>query len=119
MKAIFHTPWCICGDFNEIRSVGDRVGCSRRERGMKDFNEFIDRCELTELQMPGRKFTWCNAIDGNKLSKIDRFLLSPEWIERFKLNLWGLPRLMSDQCPILLLEHERDWGPKPFKFTNA
>lgn len=119
LKAIFHTPWCVGGDFNEIRSVGDRVGYLRRERGMKDFNEFIDRCELTELQMLGRKFTWCNAFDGNKWSKIDRFLLSPKWIERFKLNLWGLPRLLSDHCPLLLLEEVRDWGPKPFKFSNA
>ncbi|XP_028069647.1 uncharacterized protein LOC114272174 [Camellia sinensis] len=86
---------------------------------MKDFNDFIDKCELTEIQMMRRKFTWCNAIDGNKWSKIDRFLLSPEWLERFKLKLWGLPRLIYDHCPLALLEDDRDWGPKPFKFTNA
>ncbi|XP_028075236.1 uncharacterized protein LOC114277537 [Camellia sinensis] len=107
------------GEFNEIRNLDDRVGCSRKDRGMKDFNDFIDRYELTEIQMMGRKFTWCNAIDGNKWSKIDRFLLSLEWLERFKLKLWGLPRLISDHCPLVLLEDDRDWGPKPFKFTNA
>lgn len=31
----------------------------------------------------------------------------------------GLPRSVSDHCPILLKEDERDWGPKPFKFLNA
>ncbi|XP_028108512.1 uncharacterized protein LOC114307322 [Camellia sinensis] len=119
LKASFPTPWCVGGDFNEIRSLGDRVGCSRRDRGMKDFNNFIDRCELTETQMTDRKFTWCNAMDGNKWSKIDRFLLSPEWLERFKLKLWGLPRLIFDHCPLVLLEDDRDWGPKPFKFINV
>ncbi|XP_028083439.1 uncharacterized protein LOC114284691 [Camellia sinensis] len=119
LKLSFTRPWCIGGDFNEIRSADERVGCSRRERGMKDFNDFIDRCELTELQMLGRKYTWCNATDGNKWSKIDKFLLTPEWIERFKFKLWGLPRHISDHCPLLLMEDERDWGPKPFKFYNA
>ncbi|XP_028074520.1 uncharacterized protein LOC114276881 [Camellia sinensis] len=119
LKARFTTHWCVGGDFNEIRTMDERVGCSRRERGMKNFNDFINRCELTELQMLGRKFTWCNAVDVNKWSKIDRFLLSPEWIERFKLKLWGLSRHIFDHCPLLLMEDVRDWGPKPFKFTNA
>ncbi|XP_028072632.1 uncharacterized protein LOC114274845 [Camellia sinensis] len=31
----------------------------------------------------------------------------------------GLPRLLSDHCPLLIREDERDWGPKPFRFINA
>ena len=107
------------GDFNELRNEVERIGCSRRDRGMKDFNEFIDRCEVTEIQMLGRKCTWCNAHEGIKWSKIDRFLLSPERIVRFKLKLWGLSRTISDHCPLVLMENVRDWGPKPFKFLNA
>ncbi|KAL7216522.1 hypothetical protein ACSBR1_028464 [Camellia fascicularis] len=78
LKENFPKPCCLGGDFNENRNVGERVGCSIRERGMKEFNNFIDRCEVTELQMLGRKYTWCNALYGNKCSKIDRFLISPE-----------------------------------------
>ncbi|XP_028065957.1 uncharacterized protein LOC114268915 [Camellia sinensis] len=40
-------------------------------------------------------------------------------MERYKFKLWGLPRLVSDHCPIVLKEDERDWGPTPFKFLNA
>ncbi|XP_028094134.1 uncharacterized protein LOC114294206 [Camellia sinensis] len=69
--------------------------------------------------MLGRKYTWCNAFDGNKWSRINRFLLSPEWLERYKLKLWGLPRIASDYYPIVLMKDDRDWGPKPFKFLNA
>ena len=37
----------------------------------------------------------------------------------FKLKQWGLPRTISDHCPILLKVYGKDWGPKPFKFFNA
>lgn len=62
-------------DFNEIRNVNERQGCSNRERGMKDFNKFIEDLELVDLQLLGRKFTWSNSQDGEKWSRIDRFLL--------------------------------------------
>ncbi|KAL7171509.1 hypothetical protein ACSBR2_036213 [Camellia fascicularis] len=31
----------------------------------------------------------------------------------------GLLRVMSDHSPLLLMEDERDWGPRPFRFVNA
>ncbi|XP_028090785.1 uncharacterized protein LOC114290973 [Camellia sinensis] len=86
---------------------------------MRDFNVFIESCELTDIPMIGRKFTWCNAQKGALRSKTDRFLLDPEWIEKLHVKLWGLPKIVSDHCPILLMEDERDWGPKPFRFLNA
>ncbi|XP_028127519.1 uncharacterized protein LOC114324015 [Camellia sinensis] len=45
IKPLFPKPWCIRGDFNEIRCISERVGCSRRSVGMHDFNEFIDNLE--------------------------------------------------------------------------
>lgn len=33
--------------------------------------------------------------------------------------MWGLPRLLSDHSPLLVMEHGRDWGPKPFRIQNA
>lgn len=119
LKDSFPQPWCIGGDFNEIRHLGERVGSSSRDKGMQEFNDFIDKSEMMDVQLIGRKYTWCNAFDGNKWSRIDRFLISPEWMERFKVKLWGLPRFVSDHCPIVLMEDERDWGPRPFRFLNA
>ncbi|XP_028121376.1 uncharacterized protein LOC114318641 [Camellia sinensis] len=86
---------------------------------MREFNELIDNLEVADLPMMGRKFTWCNSQEGEKWSRIDRFLLSPEWLQMFNFKLWGLPRKVSDHCPILLMEDERDWGPTPFRFLNA
>ncbi|KAL7176644.1 hypothetical protein ACSBR2_030063 [Camellia fascicularis] len=99
--------------------MNERKGCSRRERGMKDFNELLDILELNDLPMLGRIFTWCNALDEDRWSRIDRFLLEPSWLERYQLKQWGLPRSISDHCPILLMKDQKDWGPKPFRFINA
>ncbi|XP_028079578.1 uncharacterized protein LOC114281323 [Camellia sinensis] len=119
LKSGFPTPWCLGGDFNEIRFVGERKGCTRRGRGMIEFNNFIEELELLDLPMFGRQFTWSNSGDGGRWSRIDRVLLSSEWLVKLKLKLWGLPRGVSDHCPLLLLEDGRDWGPKPFRFINA
>ncbi|XP_028099607.1 uncharacterized protein LOC114299136 [Camellia sinensis] len=119
LKTIFVNPWCLGGDFNEIRNVGESIGVSRRDRGMQEFNDFIDNCEVVDVQMLGRKFTWCNTLEGKKWSRINRFLLNLEWLVRYKLKLWGLPRTISDHCPLLLMGDGRDWGPKPLKFLNA
>ncbi|KAL7169037.1 hypothetical protein ACSBR2_034129 [Camellia fascicularis] len=115
----FPNPWCVGGDFNEIKFLPERKGCSRRERRMKNFNEFVDQMELYDLPMLGRQFTWCNASEGDRWSRIDRFLLDSLWLEKFPFNQWGLPRTISDHSPILLKENNRDWGPKSFKFINA
>lgn len=85
---------------------------------MQDFNNFIDDMELVDFPMLDRRFMWSNAQLSEKWSRIDRFLVHPEWVDKFKLKLWGLPRTISDHCPILLMEDGRDWGSKPFRFYN-
>ncbi|XP_028086676.1 uncharacterized protein LOC114287494 [Camellia sinensis] len=119
LKEEFPKPLCMGGDFNEIRNIGERKGCSRRDKGMRELNGFIDKCEVSDLPLLGRKYTWCNSCEGEKWSRIDRVLVDPKWLESFKLKLWGLPRLLSDHSPLLLIEDERDWGPKPFRVQNA
>ncbi|XP_028126821.1 uncharacterized protein LOC114323420 [Camellia sinensis] len=119
LKNDFPKPWCLCGDFNQTRFVSERKGYNRKDSGMSDLNEFIDKCEVNDLPLLGRKFTWCNSADGQRWSRIDRVLVDPNWLEVFKFKLWGLPRLISDHCPLLVMEDDRDWGPKPFRFVNA
>lgn len=69
--------------------------------------------------MMGIRFTWANFQDSAIHSRIDRFLVSIEWIQKLKPNQWGLPRSISDHCPIMIAEDSRDWGPKPFRFMDA
>ncbi|KAI8535207.1 hypothetical protein RHMOL_Rhmol10G0155700 [Rhododendron molle] len=38
---------------------------------------------------------------------------------RFKILQWGLqPILISDHCLVMILDDNRDWGPKPFRFLD-
>lgn len=92
----FQVPWCVCGDFNEVRKPEERNGCLRKDSGMTIFNKFIEDLELIDLPMLGRKFTWSNSQAVERMSRIDRVLVHHEWLEKFKLKLWGLPRTISD-----------------------
>ena len=107
---MFSYLWCIWGDFNEVRNIGKRNGCVRRDRGMRDFNDFIECLEVVDLPLLGRKFTWGESQKGDKWSRLDRFLLHYEWVEKFDSKQWGLPRALSNHSPILLMKDEKDWG---------
>ncbi|GKV21933.1 hypothetical protein SLEP1_g31856 [Rubroshorea leprosula] len=111
--------WCLGGDFNATRSTGERQGSREMTTEMREFNCFIHEAELIDLPLVGRKFTWYNS-NGLQMSRIDRFLLSNEWVLKWKdVKQMGLRRTVSDHCPILLKNEKVDWGPKPFKFFNA
>ncbi|XP_028061794.1 uncharacterized protein LOC114265225 [Camellia sinensis] len=119
LKVVFPKQWCIEGDFKEIKSIDEGKGCVRRDRGMRDFCNFISSHELIDLPMLGRKFTWSNSLEGERWSNLDRFLVGPEWLVWFRYKLWGLPRSISDHCPIIPMKDARNRGPKPFRFINT
>ncbi|GAU21183.1 hypothetical protein TSUD_11000 [Trifolium subterraneum] len=110
--------WCVCGDFNSIRSDEERKG-----RGgvvnFASFNSFIEDAALSDLPLCGRQFTWYRG-DGVSMSRLDRFLLSEVWCQNwpncFQL---ALPRGLSDHCPIVLSVDEENWGPKPFRMLRS
>ncbi|XP_028113488.1 uncharacterized protein LOC114311546 [Camellia sinensis] len=54
LKLVYNKPWCLGGDFNEIKNISERKGCSRQDKGMKEFNELIDKLEVADLPMMGR-----------------------------------------------------------------
>ncbi|KAK9073447.1 hypothetical protein SSX86_007771 [Deinandra increscens subsp. villosa] len=57
---------------------------------------------------------------GDKSSKLDRFLVCPNFFNKWSLaTVMGLPRLYSDHCPIILNTAAHDFGPSPFKFFTS
>ncbi|XP_028098837.1 uncharacterized protein LOC114298467 [Camellia sinensis] len=89
LKEKFPKPWCLAGDFNEIRSMGERKGCSRRDRGTQELNEFIDKYEVSDLPLLGRKLTWCNSGDKEMWSRIDKVLVDPKWWKEANVVGWA------------------------------
>lgn len=86
---------------------------------MQDFQEFINNLEMQDLPMIGRCYTWSNFQAQCIQSRLDRFLLAQEWLDKFSISLWGLKRVISDHCPILITNETKNWGPKPFRFMNV
>lgn len=111
--------WCITGDFNAIRNRGEKKGKHFDETAMREFNNFIFEAGLEDLPMVGRRYTWYKA-DGTAMSRLDRFLVSPEFLINFPdVVQKGLMRDLSDHCPIVLKKCYKDWGPKPFRSLDC
>lgn len=111
--------WCVGGDFNEVLYSEDKNG--RRTSKPKLGNFMNGSPFLPLLTSPSRISSTLNIISIHKplCSKIDRFFASIQWLDRFSnTSLRGLPRPVSDHCPLLLdMDLFKD-GPIPFKFEN-
>lgn len=112
---------CLAGDFNSIRTPGERSGrgSSIPSSDIAAFDGFIRDSNMLDLPMIGRKFSRYQP-DGKCKSRIDRILVNNNWITVWpSSSLKGLPRTISDHCPLALETKTINWGPKPFRFVNA
>ena len=73
-------------------------------REMREFNDFIDKSELVDILMVGRKFTWYKQ-NGSIKSRIHKVLVSREL-----LDIWPnskqifQSKSISDHCTLILKE---------------
>ncbi|PWA67904.1 RNA-directed DNA polymerase, eukaryota, Reverse transcriptase zinc-binding domain protein [Artemisia annua] len=109
----------VFGDFNVVRCVEERSGTIFCHRSAEAFNDLIDHSELIDIPMGGKKFSRVNS-SGNKMSRLDRFLVSEAVVDRSpNLTCLALDRKRSDHCPLLLKEERNDYGPNSFKIFNS
>jgi len=112
---------CFCGDFNAIRSRRERKGVDRGDFSseIRGFNNFVDSNLLLELPIVGKKYTWFKA-NGTAKSRIDRVLVSEEWLQKWPMcKQYVQRREVSDHCALMIKCVEKDWGPKPFRSIDA
>ncbi|KAJ0907900.1 putative RNA-directed DNA polymerase [Helianthus annuus] len=74
--------WVLIGDFNEVRVPSDRLNSVFDSNNAMCFNNFISSGGFVEYPMTGRRFTYMTA-DGKKLSKIDRILVSMDFVNKW------------------------------------
>jgi len=114
--------WCVLGDFNSIRRHEERkslISVSDYSREIKGFNDFIEKSELVDIPLVGRKFTWYKP-NGMVKSIIDRVLVSKEWLETWpRCQQFVLNRYVSDHCLVVLKEVSIDWGLRPFRCLDV
>ncbi|GJX75161.1 cytochrome P450 [Tanacetum coccineum] len=109
----------ILGDYNEVRNESERAGSIFCPRGANLFNDFISSTGLHEIPIGGQRFTRMNRI-GSKLSKLDRFLVSSQFIDRWPTAyVTALTKEYFDNSPLLLNLSSGDFSPVPFRFFNS
>ncbi|KAJ0081099.1 hypothetical protein Patl1_12280 [Pistacia atlantica] len=99
-------PWLVVGDFNVIREDSERVGGHPQPiRAMEEFNNCIDHYGLLDMQVTGRRLSWCNGHEGHTRSwaRLDRAPINIHYANRFPSACFEyLNRRTSDHCPMLI-----------------
>ncbi|KAI9071004.1 hypothetical protein K1719_047036 [Acacia pycnantha] len=76
-------PWLIAGDFNEIKSPLEQKGGGRiNETRCRKFNDWIQNCNLLDIEAGGPFFTW----KGPKWEGLERVY---KRLDRWDLTKWN------------------------------
>lgn len=114
-----NTPWLICGDFNEVLSLGERNNTRGDWRRPLRFANLISQLGLMDLPLQGRRFTWSSTTDRPAMAKLDRFLISTTWNGIFpNSKQTALANTSSDHCPILYEANTEIRKSAMFRFEN-
>ncbi|XP_074289440.1 uncharacterized protein LOC141614592 [Silene latifolia] len=119
-------PWMLAGDFNETRSLAERHGGDHNmARRCNLFNNWIENCELIELEFSGSLHTWArgNSCDTRQSARLDRALCNSDWGTRFEnATVKHFPAYQSDHCPLFISPNgfvPLQSVQKPFRFQAA
>ncbi|XP_022145142.1 uncharacterized protein LOC111014657 [Momordica charantia] len=111
--------WLLGEDFNIYRWSHETSSANPPQTGMNKFNHFIDFAGLIDPFMNNGQYTWSNLRPHIVLSRINRFLYSKGWSDKFSHHhIKRLPRACSDHYPILLEPPNQQWGHCPFRLEN-
>ena len=96
-------PMLVGGDFNIIRRQEEKSNDNFNARWPFIFNAIIESLSLREIDLSGRQYTWASRRSDPTYEKLDRFLMSTEWEQKFPLvTVRALTRTGSDHTPLLL-----------------
>jgi len=96
-------PMIIGNDFNIIRGpVEKNNNHYYDDRWPFLFNTVIDACNLRELELSGRRFTWTNHRTIKTFEKLDRTLTSTDWELKYpRSTVQALNREILDHTPFV------------------
>ncbi|XP_025607609.1 uncharacterized protein [Arachis hypogaea] len=110
-------PVCLMGDFNVILRLEERKDPTSLPASAEDFKDWVQDLQLVDLPLSDRKFTW---FRGQFCSRIDRILVSLEWLEEFPdTRMKGGPRGLSDHCLLILEDTRVSMGLRPFRSLDS
>ncbi|RVW55551.1 LINE-1 retrotransposable element ORF2 protein [Vitis vinifera] len=83
VRGLWGDPWCVGGDFNVILAQGERSRQGKVTPAMRRFAQVMDDLELIDLPLQGGSFTWSGGLHNQAWARLDRFLVSPRWLDQF------------------------------------
>ncbi|XP_071685429.1 uncharacterized protein [Lolium perenne] len=111
--------WLIIGYFNLIYRAEDKNNDNLDFRLMGLFRRALTNCQLKELKLQNRKYTWSNERETPTLVRLDRAFCNAAWDPRFKhLVLHALSSSLSDHCQLLLSNQSGPRKPPVFRFES-
>ena len=102
---------------NEILSPNERSSGGRISPAMRRFSEILNELGLRDMPLQGGPYTWRGGRNSRAMSRLDRFLVSANWENKFSKAIQRcLPRPTFDHSPILSDSDGIRIGPSPFRF---
>ncbi|KAF7154153.1 hypothetical protein RHSIM_Rhsim01G0092300 [Rhododendron simsii] len=116
-------PWLCIGDFNEVLSIGDKVGGNLpSQRRLSSFHEMLNECGLVDLGFKGPRYTWRNnrSDEGFIMERIDMAFANSQWREMHdKALVFVEAAIGSDHNPLALnTSVPLNKVVKPFRFES-
>uniref|UniRef100_A0A452ZBI5 Endonuclease/exonuclease/phosphatase domain-containing protein n=1 Tax=Aegilops tauschii subsp. strangulata TaxID=200361 RepID=A0A452ZBI5_AEGTS len=111
--------WLVAGDFNQIYRARDKNKRNINTSRINRFRSTLHSCELKEIHLQNRRFTWSNERANPTLCKLDSFFCIAEWDTTHNNHLLhALSSSLSDHCPLLLADDKGPRRPRTFRFEN-
>lgn len=118
-KPVCGSKWLVLGDFNQIYRARDKNKRNINRSRITRFRNALQSCDLKEIHLQNRRFTWSNERINPTLCKLDSFFCNAEWDIHFNTHvLHALSSSLSDHCPLLLANDCGPRRPRSFKFEN-
>lgn len=80
-------PWIVMGDFSTTLSSSEHSrggGARSSQLGMRNFQEVVGDCSLTDMASTGALFTWWNKRAEDPIGKkLDRLMIIAAWFRDF------------------------------------
>ncbi|KAK4708563.1 hypothetical protein R3W88_029488 [Solanum pinnatisectum] len=128
INSSFTGPWLIAGDFNEILGQQDKWGGGGgrkiNSRRSSKFWNYLNNCNLIDLEFKRCKYTWSNHRCGRKdliLERLDCAFANNDWLVKYpNAQVTHLPKTHSDHNPLLILLFKPNSGnlSKPFRLEK-
>ncbi|XP_074318577.1 uncharacterized protein LOC141655393 [Silene latifolia] len=114
IKDVYSGPWAICGDFNNLLDVNERIGRPVLWSDIEDFRDCVFYCEVMDVKAQGSFFTWNNKHEPTTrvFSRLDRFMVNSDWLNIYPdCYAYFLPEGLFDHNPCVITKQQKLKGP--------